>query len=262
MILLLMLGLTTTAAAERIAVLDLKPVGADPTLAQAVSENLRTMIIQSGRYQVVERSQLNGILDEYSLEQSGLTEEGDARAVGSLANVDVVLLGSLSQLFETYSINARIIDVASGVVQKALKVDMASHAEFPRKIDELALSIGGGSEQLTIQEEPSLDGIYQAQGDDYVGRIGIRKSGDIYLMTWEIDNSQTGEAPQSFTGWGLLHGGVLSSHYRCSKTRDNFGVAAYEVLLAGKQLRGLYTNLGTAAEYGRVRFENAVKQER
>jgi len=63
------------AAAERIAVLDLRPIGADPTLTLAVSENLRTMISQLNRFTVVERAQLDTILDEQRLEQTGITED-------------------------------------------------------------------------------------------------------------------------------------------------------------------------------------------
>lgn len=256
----LLLMTFSPAAAERIAVLDLRPIGADPTLALAVSENLRTMISQLNRFTVVERTQLDTILDEQRLEQTGITEDSQARKIGALANVDLILLGSLSQMFDSHTINARVIEVQSGEVRMAIKVDMPSHADFPRKIDELALGIGGASAPQTDSTPPNLEGTYEVQGDDYVGEIHIQKAREIYLMTWEIDNSQTGDVPQTFNGWGLYHDGVLSAFYRGIEEPDNFGISAYEVLLGGKQLRGLYTNLGTPKVYGKVRFENGVKK--
>jgi hypothetical protein len=203
---------------------------------------------------------LTFLLPTFGLAQIGITEDSHARKIDAPANVDLILLGSLSQMFDTYSINARLIDVATGVVRHALKVDMAAHAEFPRKIDELALRIGDREMAIPAAEEPDLNGTYQVRGADYVGLVTIREAGEIYLTTWEIDNSQTGGAPQTYSGWGLLHGGVLSAYYHDAEEAGDFGISTYEVLLGGKQLRGLYCDLGTAGTYGKINFENGVKQ--
>jgi len=105
---LLLAVITTAGAAERMAVLDLKPVGVDKNLTMAVSENLRTMIIEGGHYKIVERSQINKLMDEYRLIQSGITDDSQAQKIGSLANVDLVLIGSLGRIFDYYTINVRI----------------------------------------------------------------------------------------------------------------------------------------------------------
>lgn len=259
---LLLAGVTTAGAAERMAVLDLKPVGVNANLSMAVSENLRTMIIVGGHYKIVERSQINKLLDEYRLRQTGLTEDSQARKIGSLANVDLVLIGSLCRIFECYTINVRIINVATGVVIKALKAEIKSHADFPPQIDDLALHIGalGDSQPASAAGVINISGSYRTEGDKYVGLLTISKNDDIYLLSWLIDNSQTGDAPQSYKGMGILHSGVLSVHYQNTEEKNDYGIAAYEVLLGGQQLRGLYTNLGTPAEYGKVSFENGVKQ--
>jgi len=261
-LLMLLIFVSIAEARERMAVLDLKPVGVDDNLTMAVSENLRTMIISGGRYEIVERSQINKLLQEYQLRQSGLTEDGHARKIGSLANVDLVLLGSLSQIFECYTINARIINVATGVVIKALKVEIRSQADFPNKIDELAnrISTPDHLKPASAAETVDINGTYRTEGEDYIGLLTIRKENDIYRLRWEIDNSQTNDVPQYFKGAGILHDGVLSVFYMSSEEESNYGVAAYEVLLGGRQLRGLYTNLGALKGYGRVHFENGVKQ--
>jgi len=262
-LLMLLMFVATAGAKERMAVLDLKPVGVDDNLTMAVSENLRTMIISGGHYEIVERSQINKLLQEYQLRQTGLTEDSQARKIGSLANVDLVLLGSLSRIFESYNINTRIINVATGVVIKALKVTIRSEANFPAKIDELANRIGTPDH---LQPAPAaeifdINGTYRTEGEDYIGLLTISKSNDLYELSWEIDNSQTDDDPQFFKGAGILHDGVLSVFYLSSQEENNYGVAAYEVLLGGRQLRGLYTNLGALKGYGKVRFENGVKQK-
>ncbi len=259
---LLLVGVTTAGAAERIAVLDLKPVGVDANLTLAVSENLRTMIIEGGYYKIVERSQINKLMDEYKLIQSGITEDNHAQKVGSLANVDLVVIGSLGKIFDCYIINVRIIKVATGEVIKGLKSEIKSHADFPPKIDDLALRIGSPADSQPASGAGTINiiGSYRTEGHKYVGLLTIKKNYDIYELSWLIDNSQTDDAPQSYKGAGILHDGVLSVYYKNTGDQNDYGVAAYEVLLGGQQLRGLYTNLGTAEEYGKVSFENGVKQ--
>jgi len=145
---------------------------------------------------------------------------------------------------------------------KALKSEIKSPADFPPKIDDLALRIGNPDDSQPVSDAGVIDisGSYRTEGYKYVGLLAINKSDDIYQLSWLIDNSQTGDAPQSYKGMGILHSGVLSVYYKNTEDQNDYGVAAYEVLLGGQQLRGLYTNLGTSDRYGKVSFENGVKQ--
>ncbi|MFO7605576.1 MAG: hypothetical protein R6W72_04665, partial [Desulfurivibrionaceae bacterium] len=61
-LLFLMAAPSPAPARESIAVMDLRAIGVNQPLAEAVSENLRTMLILSGAFRVVERNQLEKIL--------------------------------------------------------------------------------------------------------------------------------------------------------------------------------------------------------
>lgn len=250
---------TPSFSLESIAVMDLKAIGTDQSLAEAVSENLRTMLIVSGAFKVVERSQIEEILGEYKLAQGGLTDHHAVR-IGDMAEAGRILIGSITRMFNNYTINARLLDVKTGVCLLGQMVDIDSEADFPRKIDELAAFFS--SKSLSADDgdgTPDISGTYQVKGSDYVGRLRISKHKETYQISWGIDNSETKEADQSFTGVGILHNNMLSVNYVEEGDKTNTGVAIYEVLLDGKRLRGLYTSIDNAKATGSLRFENGEK---
>lgn len=259
----LFLAATSPALARpSIAVMDLRPIGVSQSLAEAVSENLRTMLIISGAFRVVERNQLEEILTEYKLSQGGITENSHAIRIGTLAEANLIMIGSITKMFESYIINARLLNVESGVSVLAQKVEIGSEAEFPGKIDELAAFFGKQSVAATPPDSGTLadiTGTYQVKGSDYVGRLRVKKHRETYQTTWLIDNAATGEADQTFTGVGILHNNMFSVHYSDRDDKANTGVAIYDVLLDGEQLRGLYTSVANSTATGKLRFENGKK---
>lgn len=246
-------------AAERLAVLDLRAVGVDDNLALAVSENLRTMIIGNSRYTVIERSQLKPLLDELSLEESGLTEQEHALHIGKLANVDLILVGSLDKIFDCYSINTRIVHIDSGEVVKALQATILSHADFPAKIDHLAARITADGADLAAPQQQITDicGSYHLTGADYSGQLTITADHELLRLHWQIDNEQAPHR-QIFNGFGLLHNSTISAYYQCDEDKSRQGLASYQVLLGGQQLRGLYADFGSDQRRA-VQFENAIR---
>jgi TolB-like protein len=247
---------------DSIAVMDLKPIGVSQTLAEAVSENLRTMLIVSGAYRVIERQQLEKILGEYKLSQAGVTENNAAVQLGGLAEANLVLVGSLARMFDSYGINARLIDVKSGECLLARQVEVGSEAQFPVKIDELALSLCNRTPATPpAGAPPDIVGVYRVKGADYVGKLRISKRNELYRVAWNIDNSATGEAPQSFSGVGILHNNMLAVNYGELDDKANVGVAIYDVQLNGERLRGLYSSVDNSNKTGMPHFENGEKIE-
>ncbi len=260
-ILLFILAAASPGYAQKsLAVMDLKAIGTDQSLAEAVSENLRTMLIVSGAYQVVERKQLEDILAEYKLSQSGITENQQAIEIGGLAEAGLIMTGSITKMFANYTINARLLDVKSGVCLLAQKAEIVSEAEFPGKIDELAAFFSRNEKAVEGKAAPAnITGTYGVKGSNYVGKLRIEKHREVYLTSWQIDNSETREADQTFTGVGILHNNMLSVSYAERDDKTNTGVAIYEILLNGERLRGLYTSFANARGSGELRFENGEK---
>lgn len=100
--------------------LDLDAVGISESEARALSDNMRAQImrlINSGEvpvdYIVLERSQMDKILDEFDFQSSGCTDVSCAVEFGKMLNVERIIIGSIGLVGETYTINATMVDVES-----------------------------------------------------------------------------------------------------------------------------------------------------
>lgn len=67
-------------------------------------------------YHVVDRNQMEEIMDEYELILSGMVDEEDAVEIGSLVGANVIATGSVTQLGNDFNITIRLISVESSEV--------------------------------------------------------------------------------------------------------------------------------------------------
>jgi TolB-like protein len=126
-----------------VAVVDFRAVGAPQDFADAVAENLRNALVQYQQFAVIERAQIQQAIREQSFSQTGLVDSSAAVALGKLIGAKVIVVGSVTKLGDTYTINARFIDVTTGQVTdaKSLKTDNANY--LADVVDELASALGG-----------------------------------------------------------------------------------------------------------------------
>ncbi len=66
-------------------------------LGDAAADELITQLVNSGRFSVIERRQLDAILAEQNLGQSGRINPATAAQIGGVLGVQVVLVGSITQ---------------------------------------------------------------------------------------------------------------------------------------------------------------------
>lgn len=116
-IFLMILIFTQSAITEvkpTVAVLDFESVGSEEHLGKAVSEIMRTELIGTRKFRVVERSQINQALSEQKLQKSGIVDEKSAVDIGKLLGADLIIIGSVVKIGTAYTINSRMIDVKTG----------------------------------------------------------------------------------------------------------------------------------------------------
>lgn len=120
-----------TAQKTNIAVLDLEPRGglsAEEVLS--VSDRLRGELINTGKYTVLERSQMDVILKEQGFQQTGVCSEASCIVeVGQLLAVHKMVGGSIGKVGKAYSINLKIIDVTSGKIERQVADDIKCSKE-------------------------------------------------------------------------------------------------------------------------------------
>ncbi len=112
---------------QRIAVLPFEEVGGttrDKQLGLLVAAELMTALQRDHGVMLVERSQLAKVIDELALGQSGLVDPAQSTEVGRLAGAQALVLGSVSEAGDRYSVNARIVGALDGQVKAAEQVDL------------------------------------------------------------------------------------------------------------------------------------------
>lgn len=82
----------------------------------AVSEMLAHQLAKSGKFQLLERTELNRVLGELKLSMAGVTEQEDAVTVGKLAKADILVMGSVEKIGKSYHVNARLVNAETGEV--------------------------------------------------------------------------------------------------------------------------------------------------
>jgi TolB-like protein len=102
-----------------IAVLDLEAVSVSVSEARTLTDKLRGELIRTGRFQVIERSQMEEILKEQGFQQTGLCNTTECYVeAGKLLGVEQMIGGSIGKVGNIYLISIRLIDVETGVIVK------------------------------------------------------------------------------------------------------------------------------------------------
>ncbi|MCQ2592968.1 MAG: CsgG/HfaB family protein [Treponema sp.] len=81
-----------------------------------ITDALTEAVFYFDKVRIVERSNLQKILEEQKFQSSGLVDENSAKEIGKIAGVDYVCYGTLKRSGDMFSVNSRIVDVQSGEV--------------------------------------------------------------------------------------------------------------------------------------------------
>ncbi len=116
---------------DKIAILTLKnSSGVSIGEAEIISDRLRNDFFTTGRVDVMERDQMQSILKEQGLQQSGLcTDEGCMVELGKMLGVKRLIAGSIGKLGSLYLLNVRSIDVLTGKINCAVTDDIKGDIE-------------------------------------------------------------------------------------------------------------------------------------
>ncbi len=103
-----------------VALLDFEGRGINAMEAATLTDRLMSELAKTDAVILVERNQMNEILEEQGFQQSGCTSAECAAEVGALLGVQNMVSGSFGKLGETYTIDAKMFSVESGATIKAV----------------------------------------------------------------------------------------------------------------------------------------------
>ncbi len=101
-----------------VAVTDFEGRGISSLEAQTLTDRFRTAVAITGVVRLVERRMMSELLEEQGFQQLGCTSDECAIEVGQLLGVEFILGGAIGKVGETFTIDARMISVATGVTER------------------------------------------------------------------------------------------------------------------------------------------------
>jgi len=110
----LILFATQLAGQERIAVLQFEGSGVDEITAKNITKRFSYELSKTKRFDIVEREMMDKILEEQKFQSSGCVADECAVEIGQLIGVHKIVAGSVDKILDSYSLNIRLIDVATG----------------------------------------------------------------------------------------------------------------------------------------------------
>ncbi len=130
------------AAAEfkktKIAVLDFAQQGEDlknKDMGKIVAEWLITGLVETGRFDVVERRLLEKIMEEHALGMTGAVDPNSVAQLGKILGVKTIVSGTILSFERSVEINARLIAVDTASIIVAEKVRAASATRLNDLVD-------------------------------------------------------------------------------------------------------------------------------
>ncbi len=110
--------------AMRIAVLDFGTSGGLSDMeAITLTNRLRSMLVKTNAFVVLERGKMDEILTEQGFQQTGCTTAECAVEVGKMLNVQKMVSGTIGKLGRTWTMDISLIDVETSQIEKSFFQD-------------------------------------------------------------------------------------------------------------------------------------------
>ena len=111
-------------AALNVAVNDLIGKGIEQSSAAIISDRLRSELINTGAFRVMERNEMDNILKEQGFQKSGACDDATCLVeVGQLLGVERMVAGTVGKIETLYTISLRMINVATGQIMFTVNED-------------------------------------------------------------------------------------------------------------------------------------------
>ena len=225
----------------RVAVLDLKADGVSTKTASAISNMVRTDLVNARKFLVIERTQMNTILEEQGFQMTGCTDSACAVKVGKLMSANKILVGEVNSVAGKLHTTVRIVDVEKGVTDYAARESFTEAtleqgtSSLSRK---LLARIGGETiDDLAVTTKSGyyLRGIVPGWGQLYTGHdtkgyvIGGSFVAAAAFFGWSFMNFNAKKGAYDDLGPGLAQS-EYDSKYDAYKQAGTIAYAALGVL--------------------------------
>ncbi|HDR06467.1 MAG TPA: hypothetical protein ENN88_02425, partial [Candidatus Coatesbacteria bacterium] len=177
-IFLLIAAAALAAPKVKIAFIGLEAKGVSESAAAGVAISFRDALINTRRFEVVERERLAALMEEQGLAISGCVTTECFIQVGQLAGAQKVVVGDVAQVGGSYIVNVRMVDVYSGRVEQ-------SFSEVSRSLD--GLFTVANSLAVKLSETITVEGtVVSVSGNtittDLGSQDGVKVNDTLYVV--------------------------------------------------------------------------------
>jgi len=142
-----------------IAVLSLQGKGVSASEASILTDELRSVLVQTEKYNVLERDNMESILKEQGFQLSGCTSAACAIEAGKLLGVQKMVAGSVGKIGTLYNINILTIDVETGKIDKAVtKRHQGSIEQLLDVVKQIGYELGDIAKEEIAEDNAELIG--------------------------------------------------------------------------------------------------------
>lgn len=134
----------------RIAVLNLRANGVSQRSAVAATNLIISQLINSNKFIVVERNQVDEILKEQGFQQTGCTDQECAVQIGKLLSANKILVGELTEYENSILITVRVVDVEKGIAEYASYGKALNEVDLDESIDKVVTKL---IERMEVEKE-------------------------------------------------------------------------------------------------------------
>jgi TolB-like protein len=106
-----------------VAVLDFEGQGISEVEASILANRFRSELVNTQSFLVIERGQMDEVMQEMGFQQSGCTSSECLVQIGKILNVKNMIGGSIGKFGSVYAIDLRMIDVGTGQIIKTITED-------------------------------------------------------------------------------------------------------------------------------------------
>jgi len=117
------IGIIYPQQKKTIAVLDLEAKGIGASEASVLTDRLRSELINIEQYIVVDRKNMEEILEEQGFQQTGCTSDECVAEVGQLLGVQYMVSGTVGKFGKTFTIQLAILNIETGAIEQSANYD-------------------------------------------------------------------------------------------------------------------------------------------
>lgn len=201
-----------------VAVLDFSPRGISELEAQTLTDRFATEINKTGAAILVDRNVVNEVMQEQGYTQAECSSEECAAEVGAMLGVQFMISGSLGKLGETYTIDAKMFEVATGAAEKTINTTYAGKVDgLITEIEILAWEMMGLNPPNSLLGKRKGGMVQTSSGSGETSRFGS------LLRSTLVPGWGQFYSDRSLSGWSFLGGelallGLGYMHYSSYQT--------------------------------------------